>query len=173
MNGMNLTKAIAILACAVFLQPALASEALPRLLKAELLDGTATAKGRATLRTSNDKLYLTLDVKGLPPGVHGVHIHTIGQCVGPDFASAGGHWNPSNHQHGKDNPVGAHAGDLPNIIVGKNGRSRLKIWFDGDLRALMDQDGAALVIHANPDDYKTDPSGASGARIACGVFKAF
>lgn len=118
---------------------------------------------------------LRVKVSGLPAGVHGIHIHTTGKCEGPAFTTAGGHLNPSGHQHGKDNPAGSHLGDLPNITVDRHGNGELAQALTVDaatLRAqLADADGAAVVVHAAADDYRTDPSGNSGARIACAVLK--
>ena len=113
---------------------------------------------------------------GLAPGQYGAHIHAVGRCDGPDFESAGPHWNPANRQHGRLNPAGPHLGDLPNLEVAADGAGRLEFAIPGaTLRggegAIVDADGAALVIHAAPDDYRTDPSGNSGARIACGVLR--
>jgi Cu-Zn family superoxide dismutase len=112
----------------------------------------------------------------MAPGVYGVHIHTVGRCDPPDFASAGPHWNPSGQQHGRNNPQGTHLGDLPNMMVGADGRGTLEIKVAGASlagrgAALLDDDGATIVMHERPDDYRTDPSGNSGARIACGVFR--
>jgi Cu-Zn family superoxide dismutase len=96
-----------------------------------------------------------------------------GKCDPPDFASAGGHWNPTGHQHGMKNPAGPHAGDMPNLDVGSDGRGHLVFTLPGGTyEGLMDEDGAAIVVHAKPDDLTTDPSGNSGGRIACGVFGA-
>jgi Cu-Zn family superoxide dismutase len=118
---------------------------------------------------------LRVKVSGLPAGVHGIHVHAVGKCEGPAFTTAGGHLNPSGHQHGKDNPMGSHLGDLPNITIDRHGNGELAQVLTVDaatLRAqLADADGAAVVIHADPDDYRTDPSGNSGARIACAVLK--
>ncbi len=108
----------------------------------------------------------TIAATRLSPGDHGLHLHEKGRCEGPGFTSAGGHWNPAAHQHGRDNPAGAHAGDLPNLFVDTSGRGALRVTFQ---RGSNDADGSALVVHAKPDDYKTDPSGASGDRIACAV----
>lgn len=112
-----------------------------------------------------------LKLHDLPPGVHGMHIHSIGKCTPPAFDSAGPHWNPAGHQHGKENPKGKHAGDLDNITIPADGKLELQIDMPGiSLRGdggLLDEDGASIVIHANPDDYKTDPAGNAGARIAC------
>lgn len=117
-------------------------------------------------------LMLTGTVRGMPPGTHGIHIHMTGQCT-PPFESAGGHWNPTGLQHGRDNPQGAHLGDLMNIEVGADSTATVSLSTPGgSLRgtnALMDADGASVVVHAGPDDNKTDPAGNSGARIACGV----
>jgi len=114
-----------------------------------------------------------IDASGLPPGVHGIHVHAVGHCDPPDFTTAGAHWNPANRKHGFENPQGHHAGDLPNVTVGPNGVLHTSVLLPngpaGTAGALTDVDGAALVIHAGPDDYRTDPSGNSGGRIACAV----
>ena len=115
---------------------------------------------------------LHVQAQGLPPGTHGIHIHAVGRCEAPDFQSAGPHWNPTSRQHGRDNPQGAHHGDLPNITIGADGRGMLHADVAGASWAeLLDADGAAVVIHATADDYRTDPSGNSGGRIACGVIQ--
>ena len=110
--------------------------------------------------------YLRIAVQGLAPGDHGLHLHAVGRCEGPKFDSAGPHWNPAGRQHGHLNPDGSHLGDLPNLTVSANGRGALNFLVRG---GLVDADGTALVIHAKPDDYRTDPSGSSGDRIACAV----
>lgn len=113
---------------------------------------------------------------GLPHGIHGIHVHSVGRCEGPDFASAGPHWNPAGRKHGINNPSGPHAGDLPNVTVAANGvlgetmtLTGASLTGPGPAGILIDADGASLVLHANADDYATDPSGNSGARIACAV----
>ena len=109
---------------------------------------------------------------GLPHGLHGIHVHSVGRCDPPDFASAGAHWNPAGKHHGLNNPAGPHAGDLPNVEVAANGVLGATVTLPGaSMATLLDPDGAALVIHAAPDDYLTDPSGNSGARIACAVIQ--
>ena len=109
---------------------------------------------------------------GLPHGIHGIHVHAVGRCDPPDLASAGPHWNPAGRQHGLNNPQGPHAGDLPNVEVAANGVLGATVVLPGAAMAsLLDADGAALVIHAQSDDYKTDPSGNSGARIACAILR--
>src|SRR4051812_39144349 len=122
-------------------------------------------------------LAFRIDAAGLPHGIHGIHVHSVGRCDPPDFASAGPHWNPTAKHHGINNPQGPHAGDLPNVEVAANGVLGQTVTLPnanifappGTPGALLDADGAALVIHAAADDYKTDPSGNSGARIACAV----
>lgn len=127
--------------------------------------------GRATATEVGGGLRVTVDVTGMPAGTHGVHVHTVGKCDAPDFASAGGHWNPTSTKHGSMNPQGPHTGDLPNLIVGANGRGTIGMVLPGATMAgLLDTDGSAFVVHANPDDLMTDPSGNSGGRVACGVF---
>lgn len=113
-----------------------------------------------------------ISASGLPHGLHGVHVHAVGRCDPPDFKSAGGHWNPAGKQHGMNNPAGPHAGDLPNVEVAANGVLTATLTLpNASMATLLDADGAALVVHAASDDYKTDPSGNSGARIACAVIQ--
>ncbi|WP_375381480.1 superoxide dismutase family protein [uncultured Sphingomonas sp.] len=129
--------------------------------------------GRATASDVAGGMRVTLDAHALPPGTHGAHIHTVGLCDGPDFQTAGGHWNPTGAKHGAMNPQGPHEGDLPNLIVGSDGHGIIGVVVPGaSVAALMDADGAAMMIHAGADDLMTDPAGNSGARIACGVFAA-
>lgn len=129
-------------------------------------------RGTANIAATSGGLRITVNGSGLTPGAHGLHIHTVGLCDAPDFKTAGAHWNPTMKMHGRDNPGGAHSGDLPNLMIGTDGRGSISFDVPGSMASLMDADGAAIVIHAAPDDYKTDPSGSSGARIACGVFVA-
>jgi superoxide dismutase, Cu-Zn family len=117
-----------------------------------------------------------VDASGLPHGIHGIHVHSVGRCDTPDFASAGPHWNPAARQHGLSNPAGPHAGDLPNVEVSANGVLATAVTLPAATLsapegggALLDADGAALVVHASADDNMTDPSGNSGGRIACAV----
>ena len=144
------------------------------LASAALLKGDTLPAGLASIVESKGKLGLKLALTGLPAGVHAVHLHMRGVCEVPAFTSAGGHLNPAGHQHGRDNPMGAHMGDLPNITVGDDGTANvtLPLEYKADelLNALFDKDGGAVVVHASPDDYKTDPTGNAGGRIACGAF---
>lgn len=140
---------------------------------ADLKTADGAAAGKATAATINGRVMLTLQVQGLPPGQHGAHVHMTGKCDAPKFESAGGHWNPADAQHGLDAPAGQHAGDMPNLVVDDNGRGTLEYELKGATFAgLMDDDGSAMVVHASADDQKTDPSGNSGDRIACGIFKS-
>jgi len=143
---------------------------------ADIVDGQGQTKGRAMLMQGKDGIHVTVEGVGLPPGVHAVHIHTTGACTAPDFKSAGGHWNPTMKEHGSENPAGHHMGDIPNMTVASDGTGKLQAVIpgamlkDGD-KPLLDADGAAIVIHAAADDYKTDPTGNAGGRIACGIIK--
>lgn len=143
-------------------------------LRADLRDVNGATLARATLEQAGDAVRLRIEAAGLPAGTYGAHVHMTGRCDAPDFASAGGHWNPTGHEHGRDNPQGAHMGDLPNLVVAADGTGAISFDIaDATLRGgsnpILDEDGAAVIVHADPDDYRTDPSGNSGARIACGV----
>jgi superoxide dismutase, Cu-Zn family len=114
-----------------------------------------------------------INASGLPHGVHGIHVHPIGRCDPPDFASAGTHWNPTGRQHGLNNPQGPHAGDMPNVTVAANGVLQETVVLPhATLAELLDADGAAILIHAAADDYVSQPSGNSGPKIACAVITA-
>ena len=129
--------------------------------------------GSATATEAGGSVLISLNVEGLSPGERGVHVHMTGACEGPDFQSAGGHWNPNDAQHGLHNPAGQHAGDMPNLVVGEDGTGSLEYQLvGGTFDGLLDADGSAFVIHAMADDQVTDPSGNSGDRIACGIFQA-
>ncbi len=139
---------------------------------ATLRTATGVDVGRATATEVAGGIRFTVDAKGMPAGTHGTHVHTIGRCDPPGFESAGGHWNSTAMKHGSMNPQGPHEGDLPNLIVDTGGRGTIGATVPGATMAgLLDPDGAAMVVHAGPDDLTTDPSGNSGARIACGVFQ--
>lgn len=140
----------------------------------DLRNASGATVGMATLVERGDEVQITIHATGMPPGVHGVHIHETGTCTPPDFSSAGGHFAPVSRQHGFENPAGPHGGDLPNIEVGADGTGHFTLSNDRVTLAsgptsLFDDDGSAIVVHAGRDDYRTDPAGASGARIACGV----
>ncbi|WP_242122874.1 superoxide dismutase family protein [Sphingobium sp. Sx8-8] len=143
----------------------------------KLLAGDGTPRGEATVTEAADGLHVIVHARGLTPGMHAVHIHTTGVCTPPDFASAGGHWNPTGHKHGKDNPDGMHMGDMPNMIAGADGSGELEYvipggTISGGATPLLDVDGAAVMIHAQADDNKSDPAGNAGGRVACAVLSA-
>jgi Cu-Zn family superoxide dismutase len=144
--------------------------------QAVLRDATGEEVGTATFTEEAGAVRLSADVQGLPPGEKGVHIHQTGACEPPTFESAGAHFNPEGRRHGTLNPEGPHAGDLPNLEVAQDGRGRLeattdRVTLSAGTASLVDEDGSALVVHAQRDDLQTDPSGNSGDRIACGVIE--
>jgi Cu-Zn family superoxide dismutase len=158
-------------------QPSMAQDSPPAApasaAQATLIDSTGKELGNLTLTDSSQAIAVTGQLTGLPPGEHAIHLHTVGRCESPKFESAGDHWNPTNRQHGKDNPRGPHFGDLPNFTVSADRLVAVQVITPGGTlqgnTPLMDSDGAAVVVHAKRDDYKTQPSGDSGDRIACGV----
>jgi Cu-Zn family superoxide dismutase len=153
---------------------AMAAAAGPSTAAADIRDPSGITMARATASEIGDSIRVRVEAMGMRAGAYGAHVHTTGRCDAPDFASAGPHWNPSGQQHGKNNPRGMHKGDLPNLAVGTDGRGSFEVTIPGASLAagphpLLDVDGAAVVIHTSPDDYRTDPSGNSGGRIGCGV----
>ena len=142
---------------------------------AQINDSTGRNVGMATfVENAAGDLTVTVEASGLTPGKHGLHVHAFGSCVGPDFVTAGGHFNPMSRKHGLQSSDGSHGGDLPNLIVGADGRGRFSMTvasmkLSAGVTSLMDTDGSAIVIHAAEDDGMTDATGNSGARIACGI----
>ena len=137
-----------------------------------LVNASGQSVGSVRAWQTSGGVSFRIDAAGLPHGIHGVHVHAVGRCEGPEFTSAGSHWNPANRKHGTNNPDGPHAGDMPNVEVAANGTLGTTVVLPGATMAtLLDPDGSALVLHAAADDYTTDPSGNSGARIACAVIQ--
>ncbi|MBI2204897.1 MAG: superoxide dismutase family protein [Candidatus Rokubacteria bacterium] len=162
--------ALVFAGCAGLTQPASG----PVTATAELRNAQGQPVGNATLSEVGGGVRVIVEARRLPPGVKGVHIHAVGKCDPPEFTTAGGHFNPTNKKHGLESPDGPHAGDLPNITIAADGNGRLesmneRITLGSGGNSLLDADGSAVVIHAAPDDFKTDPTGNSGGRIACGV----
>lgn len=144
---------------------------------AELKDKDGRTVGMASFHETGRGVRVRLEVNGLSAGLHAVHIHAVGKCDAPAFTSAGGHFNPAQKKHGYNSPDGAHAGDLPNMLVAKDGSGRFEALTDAvtlrsGANSVFDADGSALVVHVGVDDHVTDPTGNAGDRAACGVITA-
>ncbi len=149
------------------------SDMTTELARAPMIDTTGRSVGTVMLMDEGMQRVMRVNLSGIAPGTHGFHLHTTGTCTTPDFQSAGGHLNPTNNEHGSLNPQGKHLGDLPNIEVNANGSVTTEVAIDHSRDALMtalfDNDGTAVMVHSGADDYRTNPSGDAGSRIACGV----
>lgn len=160
-----------VLAAALALGPTVANAA-----SARLVDTNGRQIGEAELKQLPHGVLVRLEARGLAPGWHGVHIHRVGVCEGPDFRSADIHFDPQSKRHGHGAEGGPHAGDLPNLHIAANGEGRAEFLssefvLEGGALGILDGDGAALVIHAEPDDHRSHPSGEAGDRIACGEIR--
>lgn len=161
---------IAVLGCVSF-APAIA---LAQSAKAVLKDAAGKEVGSAELTQTPAGVLIRLSVKGLPPGERAFHVHAVGKCE-PPFTSAGGHFNPGGKKHGMLADGGHHAGDMPNLHIPASGELTVEVLNTaitlekGKPNSAFHPDGTALVIHAGKDDYRTDPTGDAGGRIACGV----
>ena len=160
--------AASVIAALAVSGPAFAADKAQAILK----DADGKEVGHATLIGTTGGVLITLDLTAAPAGERAFHIHAVGKCEPPKFESAGPHFNPEQHSHGVMNPKGPHAGDMPNLYVPESGALQIEVLnstvalTEG---SLLDDDGSAIVIHAAADDYKTDPAGNAGDRIACGV----
>ena len=158
-----LTAAAALTACETAREPA-GGAPMP------LIDSAGRQIGTVVAWQTTGGISFRVSASGLPHGLHGIHVHPIGRCDPPDFASAGTHWNPAGKQHGLNDPNGPHAGDLPNVEVAANGvLSQTVVLPNATMAQLLDADGSSIMIHAQADDYVSQPAGNSGTKIACAV----
>lgn len=166
-------KSLSLLALGVLIALFAFSSASVAKTKVELKDAQGKDVGRVVIWDEGPGVAMQLKLHDLTPGEHAIHFHQVPKCEAPDFKSAGGHFNPESKKHGFDNPDGHHAGDMKNFTVGANGKADVKVenadvtLKDGPHSLLTN--GAAVVVHAKADDYKTDPAGNAGDRVACGV----
>lgn len=144
---------------------------------ATMIDSKGNKLGVAKLTETTEGVKIRLELKNVPAGEKAIHIHEVGACDVPNFETSGSHFNPEGKEHGFENPKGAHAGDLPNIVPKEDGTVNVELLAKnvtlqkGMPHSLFDEDGSSLIIHEGPDDYKTNPSGNSGSRITCGVIE--
>lgn len=146
-------------------------------IMSDIINEKGAKIGTATFTQLAKGVQIDVSASGLKPGLHGIHIHETGKCEIPDFKSAGAHFNPTSKQHGYDNPSGEHAGDLSNLVAGTDGKAQAQFVVTtvtlqkGETNSLLKNGGTALIIHEDPDDMHTDPSGNSGNRIGCAIIQ--
>ncbi|MBU5467220.1 superoxide dismutase family protein [Virgibacillus sp. MSJ-26] len=148
----------------------------PNVKEIDIYNSSADMIGTAKLSEQEGGVQVKLEVNGLSPGFHGVHIHEFGKCEGPDFKSSGNHFNPDGKEHGLMHPEGSHIGDLPNIEADSSGYAEAELMadeatFTDGKNSLLKEDGTSLVITADKDDGVNQPGGKSGERVACGIIK--
>ena len=149
----------------------------PDMAAAEMTDTKGETIGKVSFEQAPRGVLISVQVTGLPPGLHGIHLHSVGACS-PDFKAAKGHINPDNAAHGLRHEDGPDNGDLPNLFVTSDGTgmaefytTRVSVISGKTGPALLDEDGSTVIIHANRDDHLTQPIGGAGGRIACGIIK--
>ena len=166
-----MTRTISALAIASVMTLGLSAQGMKHI---DIKDAKGASIGMAMVSAKDGGITIDLDVKGLTPGEHAIHIHSVAKCEGPGFTTAGPHFNPATKKHGLQSPEGPHAGDMMNFTVAANGTAKVTVankavtMADG-ANSIYANGGTALMIHATADDMKTDPGGAAGDRIACGV----
>ena len=173
---MSYSKLVLVLFPALLCSSVAFGRAAPKSVHADIVNAQGQNIGTAKIVPAKKGVKIEVNVSQLPPGKHGIHIHAVGKCEGPAFTTAGGHLNPDTKKHGKDNPEGPHAGDLLMIDVKADGTAKATlldtmVTLGDGANSLFHEGGTAIVIHEKEDDYKTDPTGNSGARIGCGVIQ--
>ncbi|SFM48001.1 superoxide dismutase, Cu-Zn family [Gracilibacillus orientalis] len=143
-------------------------------LEVRLYNIDQDAVGTATFKEQKDKVTVQIKVEALEPGMHGVHIHEYAKCEGPDFQSAGNHFNPEGNEHGLMHPDGSHLGDMPNLEIEADGTADVELELPGATltdgnKSLLREDGTSIVIHGGQDDGVSQPAGDAGDRVVCGV----
>ena len=162
----------ALSALAAAIAPALASAA--DTAAADIVDADGAVIGKATFERTPTGVLMSVDVSGLPPGGHGIDLHAVGSCT-PNFKAATGHIDPGKARHGLRNPEGPDNGDLPNLFAAAAGRAKAEFFTTrasvsgGNMPALLDEDGSAVIVHENPDDHMAQPIGGAGGRIGSGI----
>jgi Cu-Zn family superoxide dismutase len=173
---MSYSKLVLVFLSALLCSTVAFGQAAPKSAHADIVNAQGQNIGSAKIVPAKKGVKIEVNVSQLPPGKHGIHIHAVGKCDGPAFTTAGGHLNPDTKKHGKDNPEGPHAGDLLMIEAKADGTAKATLLDtmvtlgDGP-NSVFHEGGTSIVIHEKEDDYKTDPTGNSGGRIACGVIQ--